>query len=674
MERKFKHLFKPIKIGGQQYKNRIFAAPQDFAHLTANRFLSDDAVYFYERKAQGGFASVCIGDFIICCDSGGRSHPFQMRGDDVLNKPHLTRVSQAIARHGAVPQAEIVFALNNAAPSLIKDYPGYVVGTCDFTRADGMEVHGASEEQIDAMIEAHADAASFLVQTGFRSILLHGGHGWGLHQWISEKDNGRADRWGGSLENRMRFPLAVIEAIRRRVGPSIPIEFRMSGAEIAEGGYGIEEGVRIAQMLDGKVDMVHLSCGHHEDRRALNYTHPTMFMPDGCNLVYAEEVKKVVSTPVATVGAFTDPQMMDEVIASGKADVIHLGRQSLADPDFPLKAFMNLDDEIIPCQRCTACFSYSTEGGCFYCAVNPEIGRERHAMHAPVAKRSKKVLIAGGGMGGMQAAITAADQGHEVVLCERKDTLGGVLAIERDISFKQNLHRYIERQKRMIERSGVDVRLSCEVTREVADSIGPDVIIAATGASPREVQVPGADKPHVMCFEELYLDLESSGRTVAIIGGGLIGLELGVEQARRGRRVKVFSSRPGTLATPPASHGGASSKMGGLLEVPLGTMIVHGDAIAEEMRRLGGAMTVQCNARVKEVVDEGVVVNFEGADHLVDADTVVFCAGMVPNADAALALRDCAREFYQIGDCVSPESIGRATSEGYQIALDIGRF
>lgn len=444
-ELKYKHLFEPIQLGNVLFRNRIFSAPQDYPGLTGDRFLTEEAAYFYERKAMGGFASVCVGDMMI--DSkidSGRSHPFQMRVNDVLGKANLTRLSSAIARHGAVAAIELNRAGLIADPYLMPGNEGIVYGLVDGIRSDGVEIRAMNDEQIEDLIIAYADSAVFARQCGFNMIMLHGGHGWQMHQFISPRDNQRTDKCGGSTENRMRFPLAVIEAIRKRICYAVPIEFRMSGTEGLSDGYGIDEGIRIARALDGKVDFIHVSAGHHEDDTAFMVSHPPLFQSDGPNVKYAAEIKKYVKPPVATVGALTNPEMMEEIIASGKADIVALARQTLADPDLPIKARIGLEDEITPCLRCFNCFNLSAVGGVFYCAVNPEIGREQASMMAIPPRHKKTVLVVGGGVGGMQAAHTAAQRGHKVILCEKSDKLGGILLCEGHIPFKSNFSVYLK--------------------------------------------------------------------------------------------------------------------------------------------------------------------------------------------------------------------------------------
>lgn len=670
-QKKFNHLYEPIQLGKALFRNRIFASPQDYPGLTSNRFLTEEAAYFYERKAMGGFASVCVGDMMIDADTG-RSHPFQMRGNDFLGKANFTRVSTAINRHGAMAAIELVHAGQNANLHLMPENKGFVYGPVDGIRPDNIEIRAMNDEQIEDLILTYSDAAAFARQCGFGMITLHGGHGWQMSQFISSRDNKRIDKWGGSIENRMRFPLAVIEAIRKRIGTAIPIEFRMSGTESLPNGYDIDEGIRIAQALDGKVDLIHVSVGHHEIDAGAMATHPPMFRPDGCNVKYAAAIKKNVKTPVATVGALTNPEMMEEIIASGQADIVALGRQTLADPDLPIKARMGREDEITPCLRCFNCFSNSTIGGVFYCAVNPEIGREQASMTQVAALHKKTVLVAGGGVGGMEAALTAAKRGHKVILCEKTDKLGGALLCEEAIPFKANLSVYLKRQELKVSLVSIEVYMNTEVTPEIAKSFKPDVIIAAMGARPMIPSIKGINGKNVVGAEQVYYHPEIVGQNAIIMGGGLVGLELGISLAQKGHNITIVEMANGTIATPPPVEG-TSERMSGIMEMGLGFPLVHGVSLMEELKKLPN-MKVNVSTKALEVTGKGLVVEDVNGIRTIEADTVIYAIGQLPLREEAIALSDCAPEFYQIGDCVTPKNIYEATSVAYQIATDIGRF
>ncbi|MDR2357820.1 MAG: FAD-dependent oxidoreductase [Oscillospiraceae bacterium] len=677
-EYKFPGLFEPVRLGGTLFRNRIFSSPQDTYRLTGENFLDDDATAFYEVKALGGFASVCLGDFMV--DSlAGHSHPFQLRGDDVKGRVSLTKTLNAITRHGAVAAVELNHAGGNGG--VLYEFngqytadagsggEGFIFGVSDGEH-NGTPVRAMDEAWIERLISRYAEAAAFARKCGAGMITIHGGHGWLLAQFMSRSANRRKDGWGGSLKNRMRFPVAVVKAVRDAVGAATPIEIRISGAEHIPGGYDIDEGVRIAKALDGLVDLIHVSAGHHENDAASMITHPTMFLPDGVNVKYAAAVKKRVKTPVATVGALTDPAHMEEILRSGQADVVQLGRQTLADPDLPAKARSGREDEVNQCLRCLTCFSASTTSGIFYCATNPVIGRERDALYAAPVRKRRKVLVAGGGVAGMQAALTAVRMGHEVILCEKESVLGGVLLCESDVPFKKKLMKYIERQAHLISQSPIRVQLGTAVTPKIAGSIAPDAIIAALGAGPLLPKIPGIGR--AVMAEDVYRDISKVGFEVCIIGGGLVGLELGIHLAQHGRNVTVVEMAASTLVS--GAEMTTSERISRPEAIDAGANIVHGIALAQEIKKLGN-MKILTGTKALSILQRSLrVAGPDGAAYELDAGSVVCAAGRKPLAEETAALSRCAPEFYQVGDCLAAKNIQAATQAAYQAARDIGRL
>jgi 2,4-dienoyl-CoA reductase-like NADH-dependent reductase (Old Yellow Enzyme family)/thioredoxin reductase len=642
---KYPRLFEPIRAAGTLFKNRLFASPQGFYNTAPDLFPNDDMVAFYEIKAKGGFASVCVGDCMVDWKNG-RRFDWLIPIDDMRMQPGFSRVTSAVKGHGAVISAE----LNHAGMYAKASYDAGAVlrGPVDMPGKYG-EVRAFTEEELEELIARYGKAAAFAKQCGFNMITIHGGHGWLIPQFMSSKINTRKDKWGGSLENRMRLPLAVVDSIRSAVGRNFPIEFRMSGSETNPDGYDIDEGIEFAKALDGKVDIIHVSTGNHEVTSASIKTHPSMFAEDGCNLKYAAAIKKHVKSLVASVGAHTDPELMEEIVASGQADILVLGRQALADPYLPKKARSGRDEEINKCTRCTCCFESSGRYRIFYCATNPKIGHENEEKYLPPAKEKKKVLVIGGGVAGMQAAITANERGHSVTICEKEDRLGGVLLCEDKVSFKLKLGNYLKHQVETIRNAGIKVRLNTYATPEYARSLKPDVIIAALGARPVKPSIQGIDLDNVFGAEEIYVHPEKAGRKIVIIGGGLVGIELAVHMAMNGREVSIVETLPRLSF---ADEDG-----------------VHTIALKEQIDKLG--IAVYTSAAVSQITSSGLIAEGPSGKLELKADTVVYATGQKPLQDEAAAFSDCAFEFYQIGDCLTPENILAATQAAYLTARDI---
>ena len=446
----------------------------------------------------------------------------------------------------------------------------------------------------------------------------------------------------------MRFPLAVIAAVREAVGPNYPIEIRISGSECYEGGYDTDYGIRIAEALDGKVDLIHVSAGSHEVSEVFTVTHPNMFLPDGVNVKYAAEIKKHVKTPVATVGALSDPAMMEEILASGQADVVELARGLICDPDLPNKAREGREEDITHCMRCFTCFSSLIMRGLFACALNPEIGSEHETKFAPPATESKTVLVAGGGVGGMQAALTAAKRGHKVTLFEKTDKLGGVLLCEEKVPFKKHLGQYLALQARRLEKAGIDVRLNTPLTPELARSLEPDVIVAALGADAALPPIPGLEGKNVILAEDLYPAPEKAGKKVVILGGGLVGCELAVYLGDLGHEVEILEMAP---------------------MLNSGSNILQGSSIQLQLKRLG--ITPRLRTKVTEITPKGVRAEGPDGEVFIPGDTVAVALGRKPRREEADGLRFCAPTFIQLGDCDSPATIWQATETAYHMLTDI---
>ena len=579
--------------------------------------------------------------------------------DDCVS--HLATVADAINKHGAIASIELMHAGMFSSQSYIEGHQVWAPSdTVIHTESDkaSSRMQGAflpemPEEVILETIEQYAQAAKRVQLAGFKMVLLHGGHGWLLHQFMSPLTNHRTDKWGGSPENRCRFAVMVCDRIKEVCGKNFLIDFRMSASEVNSVGYGIENGVECAKVLDGHCDIIHCSVGNHEVIESFVVMHPSMFPEDGVNMKYAAEVKKHVKTPVATVGSFSDPDMMEKALADGLVDVIEIGRGVIADPDLPNKARAGKADEINQCLRCYTCFSQLITTGQYGCAINPTTGRELEVKYDTPPVHKRKVVIVGGGIGGMQAALTAAERGHTVTLIEKADKLGGVLLIEDGVSFKSKLKLYLEHQAaKVMKHPNISVLLNTTATTELVSGMEPDAVIASVGARPAvPTYLPGYDKKNVMPAEYAYTHVKEVGQKVVVIGGGLVGAELALHLALCGKEVTLMHRHEA---------------------VKCGANGLHGQAIGEQIHilKVGTAF----NTSPVEITDEGVIGRNDEGEKLYPADTVIYAVGQRPLADEAEKFRFCAPEFYTIGDCVTPATIYQATSQAFYAARDIGRI
>jgi len=646
---KYPHLFEPIVLGDQVFRNRIFASPTGHQDLTLEGFTTPASWAYYERKARGGAASVTVGECVVSEAAKGADWHIVM--DNRLAVHSLCSLADAVAKHGAVVSAELVHwgKYANCLPG--NPRPAYGPMECDIAglHSGTKHVRAFTDEMIQEVIEQFANAADFAKQCGFTMVMIHGAHGWLIPQFVSPYTNTRTDRWGGSFENRMRLPLGICDAIRKRVGKGFPIEFRMSGSESMENGYDIDYGVKIAQALDGHVDLIHVSAGHHVDDDAFSVMCPSMFRDDECNVKFAAEIKKHVRTPVATVGAINDPARMEEILASGQADIVELGRALISDPDLPNKIREGREDEIRHCMRCMSCFSSLIRNGQYWCTINPKAGRELEYKYEFPRPEPKRVLVIGGGVGGMQAALICAEAGHEVILCEKGGRLGGSLLCEEKVPFKKHMTDYLRLQERNVKKNPrIDVRLNIEVTQELAKSMGVDAIICSIGAGPIVPKIPGIDK--AVSAEEVLRDIDKAGKKLVIIGAGLVGCELGIYLAMNGREAEIVEM------TDHISDNGN---------------FLHAQCSGTFLRK--HKVKISFNTKAIEVIDKGLVCEGPDGTRTFEADTVVYAVGQKPLREAAFALSSSAQQFYQIGDCNVPRDIGAATNAAFTIAHDIGR-
>ena len=648
---KYPHLFEPIRIGGITLKNRIVSAPTSLNWQAVDGNLTPETIAYYELKAKGGAAVVTLGESIVH-SATGKSHDRQVELDNPTCLVSLTQLARAIKRHGAVPNIELSHGGKWGGLSSIAgaDKGGKAAYGPSPEHTELGEVLEMPEELILEIAESFGKGAAVAKRAGFEMCLIHAAHGWLFGQFLSRRTNRRTDRFGGSFENRARFLMMALDSVRAAVGPGFPIEVRISGDEFKDGGIDAAEGLALAKLLDGKCDLINVSAGIHEDLELYIRTHPTLFLEPGCNVYLAEAIRKEVKVPISTVGGLTTPQLMEDIIAQGKADLVELARPLLADPYLPVKAREGRDREITTCLRCMSCFGDSLATANLRCAVNPVIGNEFNQQILAVQPTTPKtVLVAGGGPGGMEAAVTAASRGHKVILCEKTGRLGGALKFAAHTDFKQDLNTFAEHLAYRMELQGVEVRLNTRVTPELVEELQPDTLFIAVGAKPIIPPMPGIGSDKVVLAEQVYGNEASLGGTVVILGGGLVGAETAIHLARKGKRVTIVEMRDG---------------------IALDAEIFYRTAVLVELR--SGGIGQVTSARGSRIADEGLwIEDADGTERLLKADTVVNAVGYRADEDSVGVLRNLTRSVHVIGDCRKPGKVTDAVFDGYYMAMDV---
>ena len=639
----YAHLFQPLRLGRTVLKNRIEAAPVSVANLTPQAHFTPDNIAIFERKAKGGAAIVNMGEARIDLKTG-ISHLLCLALDDPEVMPSLILATDAIRRHNAIPAIEILHPGGRANPEY---YDGPIWAPSDAPGHLGKDYTALDEKTIDYIVNCFANAAEMAWLGGVEMVMIHGGHGWLLHEFLSPLNNHRTDKFGGSLENRARISLMVVDAIRRRC-PELLIEFRLSGSELVEGGLTIDDQVEFAKLLDGKVDLIHVTAGTFHYPETNQHMVPSMFHPFGVNVEFAAAIKKAVKTPVAVVGGLDEPELMEQVLAEGKADIIAVGRSIIADAQMPGKLRGGRADDVTPCIRCNHCISESFVPYVKYssrltrCSVNPVAGREYTEKDVCPALIPKKVLVIGGGPAGMEAAITLADRGHQVILAEKSGRLGGAIRFAGHVSFKSKLDQLMQVLIRRVERRKITVMLNTGMTPELARSLRPDAIVCAIGADPIVPPVPGVDLEIAVSAVGMHEHMEEIGQNVVILGGGLVGCEESIFLGELGKKVTVLEMKPELCRDAP---------------------FLHHEAVLLEMERLG--ITARTGMRCTGILPDGVTAEQDGKEIKLPADTVIIAAGLAPKLDEAESFRSCAPEFWKIGDCRQARNVRLAIHEGY---------
>lgn len=661
-------LFEPIRVGGIEIKNRFALLPMGMGYCE-DGYVTDRLIDFYVEMAKGGVGLIYV---VGTYNDFGFSNPHFIALEDDKFLPGLGRLADALHAYGAKVFMQLMH-MGASAPSLIIGHQP-VSASAVRSALTGEMPRELTVTEIKETITHFAEAAWRVKEGGLDGVELINQGGYLINQFLSPITNLRTDDYGGDFEKRLRFPIEAVRAVRVRVGPGFPIGYRTCGDEFMKGGNTYKEIRQITQrIVKAGVDLVSVSAGWHQSFLPLI----PMVVPRGAYSYLARGIKEVVDVPVLAANRINNPFLASEIIASGQADMVGMARALLADPELPLKTAAGRFKEIRPCIACNqGCFDTITHGQEVTCLLNPAVGREREYAITP-APSSKKVMVIGGGPGGLEAARVLALRGHQVILFEKTDRLGGQLRLAAIPPERAEFAEAIRYYADEMERLGVTLRLGEEATPETVAAEKPEAVVLAAGARPLCPDLPGLDCGNVVYAADVLEEKVRVGRKVVIIGGGATGAETALFLARMGTmspETAVFLASRGGLSAEEAieaTHRGIKTvtilEMMGRIGEDIGRSTRW--TVLQSLRLYNVAMITK--AKVERVTDKGVFYDRDGQEQFIEADTVVIAMGSVPVADLKERIEGLVPQLYAIGDCVKPRKALDAVHEAYAVAREI---
>ena len=661
---KYPHVFDPFEIRGVLFKNHLEQAPPGCFFSGDDRgFVTDDFVSYFRQYARGGVAVCNVGNCSIdITESSDEARQLQLSDPECVMP--LRKFAEMCAVYGAQGSLELTHNGKDTAFENIGHAPysaSSFITKAEERRAkmlgrDPIPTIEMSKEKIRETVEKYARAARFCKEAGMQICMIHGAHGNLIAQFASPYYNRRTDEYGGSLRNRARFACEVLEAVRGAVGENFVIEYRLSADEHHPEQMRFPETLEFIKYIKDKTDILHVSAGLHDlygEPWYLRYLMSNYTMPQQLNVHFSEAVKRTYpQLTVAVVGAIKDPGQAEEIIASGKADLVAMNRALHADYDMPRKYAEGKEWQHMPCLRCS-CFRLASPHTAKLCSVNPMWGRfkEYPEGRLPLAAEKKKVAVIGGGPAGIEAMKWLLQRGHDVTLYEKGSQVGGHVRDAVAADFKNDLRDYLKYMEDFAEHCGARVLLNTAATPEKLAAEHYDAVIAALGSDPILPGVPGADKPHVHWAPDAENGKVPCGQRVVIVGGSSVGTEASISLAQKGKEVTVveMAEQVDLFRT------GAASDLLALSE-------------ASHVTRLLGW-------KLCEITDDGVRIQNgrTGEEKYLPADTVLMAVGMKPRRAEALEFSHLCPEtsFYIIGDAVRSGEIRDAVFQAFEVTRTI---
>lgn len=662
MVNNFPNLLSPIKVGKLTIKNRFTVSPMgDNYHTLLGPFgeFSQEGIDHIIERGRGGYGLYMNG---VNFFPDNKVDPFDPNASVLDHKDYFRKQALEMNERAAVYNMKV---FQQITMGLGRNWIGqYSCSENPYFDDPSLTAPALTKDQIKQKIDCMVEAAALCKDSGFAGVEVHALH-WGylLDQFAMSITNHRTDEYGGSLENRLRVCKEILDGIKSACGKDFPVSMRLALKTYIKGfnkasftgedeaGRTLEEGLAIAKLLESwGYDMLNVDAGIYD---SFYYACPPSYMPMGHVIDLAAECKKVVDIPVFCGSKMNDPVMCEEAIAAGKIDGVVMGRQSLADPFFPKKVEMGVPEKIRPCIGCiVGCMNRSRNGEHVTCAVNPLARRERD-WELRKTMYPKKVAVIGGGIAGMQAAMTAKTRGHDVKIYEKGDRLGGALWAASAHGFKNDLRRYLLWAIQEVESMDIPVEFNANMTPDAIKALQPDVVILTTGADPLIPPIPGVDKPICISAEDLLLHHTDPGESVVVVGGGLIGCETAVDLAMQGKKVTLVEAAPAVLAV---------SKL-----VP----IQYQQMVPDMLDHYG--VDVKAGNKLVEITDEGAIIapTTGGDNVLIKADKVIMSVGRKAGPSMERDLYGSGIAVYTAGDMNQIGLVYTSVRDAFEVARGI---
>lgn len=637
-----KKMFEPIAIGSMKLKNRFVVPPMVTNYANEDGTASEQFMSYHEEKAKGGWGLIITEDYKINPTAGGfKRLPGLWDDHQIASHKQLT---DRVHKYGAKIAAQIYHAGRETSSEVTGVQPIAPSPIADPTMTE--IPRALSVEEIATLVEEFGDTALRAQIAGFDAVEIHGAHGYLVNQFMSPFSNKRTDKYGGTILNRARFALEIIANIREKVGPDFPLIYRMSVNEYVEGGLTTEDSKVICMLLeDAGINLIHASNGVYASTEAII---PPTAVGHAWSAHITAELKKVVSIPVIAVGRINDPLIAESVVRSRQADLVSMGRASLADPHLPNKAKAGKFDDIIRCIGCLqGCIQRNAQQLPVKCLVNPMTGSESNRQIIPTTS-AKKVFVIGGGIAGMEAAITAARKGHKVELFEKNSQLGGQWSIASIPPAKEELASFTVWQMAQMDELAIKLHLNTELSVADIKQQKPDALIIATGAVPFVPNIKGKQLPHVLKANDVLQGTVDVGKNVVVIGGGLVGAETAAHLANHNHNVHIIEMRSEIfMGTPYATH-----------------LYMMKDLDSHHVNIL-------TDTQVQAITESTVLVTDKsGATQVLEPiDNVVMAIGSTSQPLSVEDLADSIAEIKVVGDAQKVRNALDAIEEGYVAAL-----